>query len=315
MTVRQVYRGVMTEINKTDAPNILLEDFNYFINKAVYQFLNKRYNVYDINQQTTDDIRVLKSTAILQPTLAENSYNINGLYPDSLYGATYETFLPLDYLHILNCICNFKAIKSQNCINEGSYIQVGAKRLTADMWSQILKNYYMRPSCKNPYYYINNVNSSKDLPTNPIRTISKDDILSSDTCLQQTVGTDGFLPTKISIGGQSVSLVEQQSTNRYGNSSQVRLEIRFGKDSQLFELTDIIVEYIKTPQRIELTQEQLEIVEDTSQMMEFPDYVCHEIINELAKLILENSSDPRLQTNLAVNQTIAQPIQQQSQSK
>ena len=49
--------------------------------------------------------------------------------------------------------------------------------------------------------------------------------------------------------------------------------------------------------------------------MEFPDYVCQEIINELAKLLLENASDPRLQTNLAVNQTIANPAQQQSQTK
>ena len=49
--------------------------------------------------------------------------------------------------------------------------------------------------------------------------------------------------------------------------------------------------------------------------MEFPDYVCQEIINELEKLLLENAGDPRLQTNLAVNQTIANPAQQQSQTK
>ena len=82
----------------------------------------------------------------------------------------------------------------------------------------------------------------------------------------------------------------------------------------MFELTDVFVDYIKTPQKIRLTQDQIDMVEDTSQVMEFPDYVCQEIINELAKLLLENASDPRLQTNLAVNQTIASPIQQQSQS-
>lgn len=47
--------------------------------------------------------------------------------------------------------------------------------------------------------------------------------------------------------------------------------------------------------------------------MEFPDYVCHQIINELVKLVMENSSDPRLQTNIPVNQTIASPAQLQSQ--
>ena len=35
--------------------------------------------------------------------------------------------------------------------------------------------------------------------------------------------------------------------------------------------------------------------------MEFPDYVCIEIINGLVKLVMENASDPRLQTNLAIN--------------
>jgi hypothetical protein len=44
-------------------------------------------------------------------------------------------------------------------------------------------------------------------------------------------------------------------------------------------------------------------------MLEFPDYVCYEIINELVKLLLENASDPRLQTNIPVNQSIAPPTQ------
>ena len=46
----------------------MLEDFNYFANKAINNYTNKRYNIYDINQQTTDDLRVLKATAMLKPT-------------------------------------------------------------------------------------------------------------------------------------------------------------------------------------------------------------------------------------------------------
>lgn len=96
-------------------------------------------------------------------------------------------------------------------------------------------------------------------------------------------------------------LVERKAAVRYGNASEVRLEIRYGKDDTLFKLENVYVDYIKTPQHIRLTQEQLDLTEDTSQMMEFPDYVCQEIINELVKLCMENASDPRLQTNLAVN--------------
>jgi len=88
------------------------------------------------------------------------------------------------------------------------------------------------------------------------------------------------------------------------------MEIRYGNDASIFEPLMVRVDYLKTPQYIRLTQEQLDRTEDTSQIIEFPDYVCQEIINVLVKLIMENASDPRLQTNMAINQTIANPGQQ-----
>lgn len=112
------------------------------------------------------------------------------------------------------------------------------------------------------------------------------------------------------MSGQTDDLVERHSGIRYGNATTARIEIRYGKDSSLFELKNVYIDYIKTPQHIRLTQEELDLTEDTSQMMEFPDYVCQEIINELVKLVLENSGDPRLQSNVAVNQSIANPAQQ-----
>lgn len=50
MTARELYEALLIELNKVQAPNILLEDFNYFANKAIYQYINKRYNIYDVNQ-------------------------------------------------------------------------------------------------------------------------------------------------------------------------------------------------------------------------------------------------------------------------
>lgn len=59
---------------------------------------------------------------------------------------------------------------------------------------------------------------------------------------------------------------------------------------------------------VSITEDEvLDIGDDTSQNLEFPDYVCYEIINILVKLIMENASDPRLQTNLPINQTISIP--------
>lgn len=338
MTARQVYEGTLIEINKVQAPTLLLEDFNYLFNKAIYQYINKRYNIYDINQQTTDDIRVLKATAII-PASKSADYNLEGISGiNSLYGATYEVNLPSDYLHILNCVCNFKVKKQFKCYDADTYVQFAAIRLTADAWPQIINNFYMRPMYKKPYFYVHNVNTNSNNPTDPYDSISHkvykrsaaNQELSKETSSVEG-GTDitsatyndstkttevtGGLSDKITIGAASVSNVERVGQIRYGNTSNVRMEIRYGKDDQLFELVNVYVDYLKTPQTIRLTQKQLDLTDDTSQMMEFPDYVCQEIINELVTLVMENASDPRLQTHIPVTQSIANPAQQQEKSK
>ena len=535
MTARQVYEAVLVEMNKVQAPSLLLEDFNYLFNKAINQYINKRYNIYDINQQTTDDLRVLKSSVTLR-ALNTKSPVTDVTIKDSMYGAIYEFSLPQDYLHLLNCICNYRVNKPFKCYNANTYVQFPAQRLTSDMWSQIINNFYMRPSYKRPYYFIHNVNtfikdptsgwyggrtpaekndphvqnygekavfngnfgrvpSSKiTLPTDPgntdiqhlertqirskyddlyiddnnhysdanrkyglrrymdfnnwqhytnptdgnetiyIRTGNArvrarttvtyydknranytnsygadviiaelsfdrrvDDFTYVERYSQGVIGSDGeptdpqFFTFKtckpiglaegegnnanfellrdelmkqgckelkdIVITNRQFTLsalnytynefgdrVENSGVNRetssttglyleyeyepigkveqfdqvekvgevrYGNPSTVRLEIRYGKDNSLFTLDSVYVDYIKAPQFIRITQEQLDLTEDTSQIMEFPDYVIQEIINELVHIVMENASDPRLQSHVPISQSIANPAQQQ----
>ena len=61
---------------------------------------------------------------------------------------------------------------------------------------------------------------------------------------------------------------------------------------------------------IRLTQEQINSTLDFSQVLEFPDYVCFEIVNIFTRLLMENASDPRLQTNIPINNTIVNPVLQ-----
>lgn len=284
MTSRQLFEYALIETNKVGAQSLLLEDYVYLINKSFYQYLDKRYNIYDINQQTSDDLRVLKATAILRPVLASSKYgDETGI--DSLYGAVYEVELPNDYFHILNCVCQYNVAKNFKCYNKGNKVQFPAQRLTGDMWPTVIINAYNKPSYKKPYFYLHNVNVS------------------------------GGLPTTIKLTKGSASNVERLAKLRYGNVSPVRMEIRYGKDNSLFELEKVFIDYIKTPQYIRLTQEELDLVEDTSQVLEWPDYVCYEIVKELVTLLLENAGDPRLQTNIPINQAIASPVQQQPQTK
>lgn len=297
MTVREVYQALLIELNKEQAPSMLLADFNYFCNKAIQQYLNKQYNMYDVNQQTSDNLRVLSTTAKLTPTY------------DDFYGEKIAVIeLPLDYFHLLNCICSYKRTGPNKCNQSGS-VQYSAKRLTSDMWSQVHRNYYNRPTYKRPYYFIHNRNTNSDLPTDNYSSELYKPIIDENN---EQVGQELVrgLSKTITIGGEQKSLVTKEATNRYGNVEPVRVEIRYGSMPVNLELDAIYVDYLKTPQHVELTQDQLDLVEDTSQLLEYPDYVCYEIVGELVKLFMENASDPRLQTNIPINQTIASPIQQ-----
>ena len=368
MTARQVFEATLIELSKIQAPALKLYEFNYLFNKAINQYINKVYNVYDINQQATDDLRVLKATAYLKPHKyrADNApYNnfksggtktaYNGESPkdtttyaiassylssahsqiQSLNGATYEVFMPIDYLHMLNCVCIYYVAKQKDCWDAGSYIQIPATRLTADSWSQIVTDIYNRPSPMRPYYYIHNQASSITIPTDPVTGNGTP----SDTNPAGYTGTDmpiggykvtsdnGSVATNTSDGAGSnfqrtfklkngevskdISLVEKPTAVRVANPSNVRCEIRYGKDDSLFQLVEVQIDYVKSPQFIRLTQEQIDLTEDTSQIMEFPDYVNQEIINELVHLVMEHSNDPRLGNNIQMTNTIARPTGQQ----
>ena len=155
MTSKQIYEATAIELSKIQAPALKLYEFNYFFNQAIRQFVNKVYNVYDVNQQTTDDLRVLKATATLKPEVAPSTGN---KAIDYLRGATYFVDMPDDYLHLLNCICLFNVNKPKECWNAGDVMVVGATKLTADSWSSVVDDVYNQPTKKRPYYYVHNQN-------------------------------------------------------------------------------------------------------------------------------------------------------------
>ena len=369
MTARQLLNGVIIELNKQQAPSPTLEGFNYFANKAINQYINKRYSQgYDVNQQFTDDVRVLKASAVLYAKNNPISKDVTSL-KSFLTDAKYDFDLPADYLHLLNCVCVYRVNKRFNCYNAGTYWEVGATRLTADLAPVILNNFYMRPKYNKPYYYINNNNIDTGTwdeeqsltPTNPVtlaasstggtansisgilnnngtdrmegtggpmeaeidKTNSQPNKINIAQADRTSKDTDAFIDIKNQIlprfrkerDGLLDDTVERSAGNRYGNASKVRLEIRYGKDNSVFQLVAIKIDYIKAPQHIRLTQEQIDLTEDTSQILEFPDYVCQEIINELTHIIMENGTDPRLQTHPVVSQSIASPAQEQTQTK
>lgn len=223
---------------------MLLEDYNYFINKAIQQYTNKAYNKYDTTQQTTDDLSALKRTAILEIKESDSYMAMERKF--------YHCDLPADYLHILNCIVTFSNPSDSdfkgkcNKEEENSNESVLARRLTADQYPSIVINSYLKPTHNRPYFFI----------------------------------------------------------NQGPNSTKSVLEIRVGNEKTKKTPLTAYVDYLKVPKIIELTDDDLESDVDSTAIVEFPEYACFEIINEFTKLLLENASDPRLQTNIPINQSI-----------
>jgi hypothetical protein len=309
--------------------------------------VNKVYNVYDVNQQTTDDLRVLKATATLLPVIAPSTGN-KAL--DYLRGATYFVDMPDDYLHLLNCICLFDVNKNKECWNAGDVMVVGATKLTADSWSSVVDDVYNQPTKKRPYYYVHNQNDIYTLESDLVegtgdsaQVIAKAGTLTERNSMIPTAinpenradsnANDKFhtlghvdyteagkgwgdlegesnFPRTFDVdfngdgeidkqGSETFSSIEKPAGSRHANSSRVKVEIRCGRDkSNIFSLSAVQIDYVKAPQFIRLTQEQLDSDEDISQVMEFPDYVNQEIVNELVNLVMRKTNDPSLQAHM-----------------
>lgn len=296
MTAKQVWEYIMVETAKQRVQPMLLEDFNYLFNKTILMYTDKVYHAFAVNQKIDDNLRVLTGANVLDVEKC-NWYPTE--FFNGLSGAHYECQLPLDYLHILSVMCIFEVKKTKDCYDVGDYVKRAATRMTSDIFPVVNEDFYNRPSYRKPYYIIKNVNQNEENPTNPYKPET-----GKQSLTRKAIGTDGPLPTTIDISGQSVSLIEKPAVNRYGNVSPIRMEIRYGNDDQTFELHKIAIDYLKTPQHIRLTQKQLDLVEDTSQILEFPDITCQEIINDFTAIYMENTADQRLATSMQVNNAV-----------
>lgn len=269
MTERDLYDAALIEINKLEAPSMLLEDYNYYINKAIQQYINKVYNRYEINQQATDDLGALKVSGLLK---IDN--NPTPIFPGE--NKDYYCELPDDYWHMLSCIITFnKPSKLSVCGGgDSTTLSTAAKKMTSDVAPSIINNAYFKPSYKNPYYSINTSITGEDII---------DDIFYGDC----------------DCNGDKCPRPDSASVGKIMN-------IFCGDDSKCTPAT-VYINYLKTPKRVYITDDDLD-GPDNTKTLEFPDYVCYEIINEFVKLLLENTADPRLSTNVPINQTIIPQI-------
>lgn len=141
MTARDIYEGTLIDLNKVHAPALSVEEFNYLLNKVILAYVNERYNLYSVNQQLDDDLRVLLTEA----TIASETFTV----VDTL-DPTYISlqFTDTNYLHMLSCDMTVRNTISNRLK------RYTAKRLSVDMLASIMMNEYLKPAVTRPYYMV-----------------------------------------------------------------------------------------------------------------------------------------------------------------
>ena len=361
MTVKELLENALIETKKNGVPNLLLRDYNYFINKAIQQKINEVYNYYNADQQRTDDLRVLKDYVKIE--IKKESAKAD---EEDNAGKIYEVRLPDNYYHLISCEIQFQLLRDWHCYDANTKWRNKAIKATGDINGDALNNAYFRPSYRTPYYYvINNSYSSGfinnyiylfeyddsynnekpsewnkewnkdsgDFASVPISKMSGStlDIIYSHLNKDEKKEVDKAYSTRIKKyfedGGdisndilksrmQNVNTPTQAKEALREAYNNVILQLRPGP-CDVFEPIAVFVDYIKTPKIVRLTQRQFDQDIDTSEVLEFPHYMCLEILDRLVMLLLENYSDERLRTNPQINQTIAPPaeVQQTQQSR
>lgn len=78
--------------------------------------------MFEINQQATDDLRVLTNSIRIDKTNGLNKHVDKG--EKQTFEDSYDCQLPKDYVHILNVVCEFKDNNPiGNCKNKCKFIK------------------------------------------------------------------------------------------------------------------------------------------------------------------------------------------------
>lgn len=231
MTIREAYLNVLTELVKEESPTLYLEDFLYYFNKAVGEFMNLRYEKFELTQQLTDDLRPWKCT-----------YRADSLEIDVRdIGDSSE--ICGDYRHVLSCTIGVTLVRPvigcDQRVNKVTKYKV--TRASAARAAGILDNDYFRAAFYRPYF---------------------------------------------SLSGNTLSIDVGEINEKW------------------VSVGDIQVEYLMQPVKHIMTDEDITLEEDESEVLNYPLDVAEAIVKRALLLILERDGNPRMQTNMGVNQSI-----------
>lgn len=222
MKALDAYRSTLKELDKHESPTFSVDDFNWFFNESVDQYVSKNYGVGDIFQKDLDDIsKIVKDDVALTQDGGDKT----------LFSK------PADYRHLLYLKVRAKALSTFRkwTLNQEQDFVIRRQRFSRRGYQE--ENAYEQPSEDYPQYRVSNEK------------------------------------LKILIGTR-------------------------------FEPVSAKIMYISKPAVVYLNPDDSSDYnqEGNNSTLEFPDYVCKEIIRWCSRLFLENIESPRYQTALAERQ-------------
>jgi len=334
MTARELYEGVLVEVNKESAQSFTVEEFNKVLNKVILAFSNNAYEFYATNQRLTDDLKALHikhkylvedQDVTIDPTASplSDQYNeISGRVVETVTVSGTDT-VKVSTTRDLNVGDQVKfkkkgevmtvdtivsdteiTVTSQNAeeVLAGSPILKLASPLYLDsiLTGRVLEleldasNYFHMLSCRVVVRSKKPKTEETVLVTFPAKRLTED--------MHNAIETNTYLRPATHRPYYKVLDNELNSgvvsTSDYeGQANKPVIEIHLGEVKSNMEVVMIEIDYLKLPEHIELKDSDVYTYNtDPSQVLEFPEYLRNEFINKCATNLLERERDPRVQT-------------------
>jgi len=140
MTILEVYKNLLRELDKFESPTFTVKDFNYFYNVAISRYITDNYGDFDVIQKDLDDIKALVIfDKVLDPVLDKP-----------------QADLPQDYRHCLSVKADLEFTSETLDNGIGDTLNTFPKRLPTNRKGYVEENAYQEPSPNYPMYQIDN---------------------------------------------------------------------------------------------------------------------------------------------------------------
>jgi hypothetical protein len=339
MTAREIYEGVLVELNKENSQSFTIEEFNYIINKAILAMCNEKYNFYAVNGQLGDDLRVLlkkqsfsisDSMPIDGTSNTDNTFNSTSAYVTA--DVSNLAVIPVSNVRDFPGNVNIRfegdptnmsiasidktlltiTLSSPVSVARGTniYIDTPETQITTDAYVSartvdltfMASDYFHLDSCRTVWRTRKPSDNSLVHLTFAAKRLTND---MSDAILYNTYLAPAATRPYHQILDNSINsgVLQFDSTAYTAPQNKPKFRIHVGAKNNALEFRTVDFEYLKLPEIVVLRDSDIFTAgADPSQLIEFPDYLRNEIIRRCTAYLLEKESDPRLQTHPLFNQ-------------